>query len=231
MLFGLFFSAVAAPLILFLMGNPGAEFRISEIDAPLRALIAGDLSLVGENILKIIAMYGFKGDPLWRQNVADRPVFIFFVAILFYAGLLVALWRWRRAKYAYLVLWLGVSAIPSIVTVDAPSTIRMVNALLVITVFPALVMHIIPSLSTFTPRLSTGLVIFLGFLLAVITLIGTVRSLFFTWPANDEVRFVWQAALTETATILDGSTEDSPVAIGGWSPATMDPPIQVGRLL
>jgi len=52
------------------------------------------------------------------------------------------------------------------------------------------------------------------------TLIGVCR----VWPANDEVRFVWQAALTEAAAYLDDSLERGPVAVGGWTPETMDPP-------
>ncbi len=38
------------------------------------------------------------------------------------------------------------------------------------------------------------------------------------------MQFVWQAALTDAADYLEHSADDSPVAIGGWSPATMDPP-------
>jgi hypothetical protein len=38
------------------------------------------------------------------------------------------------------------------------------------------------------------------------------------------VQFVWQQALTEAAGFLDSSTETGPVAVGGWTPETMDPP-------
>ena len=38
------------------------------------------------------------------------------------------------------------------------------------------------------------------------------------------MQFVWQAALTDTAAYLDQAHELTPVAIGGWSPVTMDPP-------
>ncbi len=54
LLFVLLFALVAAPLLIFLQSNPGAEFRISEIDAPLQALLAGDLRPVIENSFKII---------------------------------------------------------------------------------------------------------------------------------------------------------------------------------
>ncbi|MGB6850173.1 MAG: glycosyltransferase family 39 protein, partial [Thermoanaerobaculia bacterium] len=90
LLFGLLLVIVAAPLGIYLQANPGAEFRVTEIDAPLRALAAGNLRPSLENSLKILGMFGFMGDPLWRQNVAGRPVFGPLLAILFYIGLVLA---------------------------------------------------------------------------------------------------------------------------------------------
>lgn len=223
-LFVLFYAVVALPLVVYLQSNPGAEFRISEVDAPLRALREGDLGPVVQNGRRILGMFAFSGDPLWRQNVAERPVFDPLLGLLFYVGVGLALWRWRDARYAFLLLWLGTAALPSLATVDAPSTIRMINALLVITVFPALVMHTIPRLSTVFPKLSTNGAYLLAGLFVLYHIWWTGSDLFNTWPQDDEVQFVWQAALTETAAYLDASTATTPVAIGGWSPATMDPP-------
>jgi hypothetical protein len=177
-----------------------------------------------QNSFKILGMFGFSGDPLWRQNVAGRPVFDPLLAIAFYAGVLLALWRWRDARYAFLLLWLSSSAIPSIVTVDAPSSIRLINALLVVTIFPALIIHNIPRFSTVIPWLSTKLVYLLALLLIMTHIWWTAVDVFHTWPKNEEVQFVWQAALTDTAAFLDQASETSPVALGGWSPATLDPP-------
>jgi hypothetical protein len=177
-----------------------------------------------QNGFKILGMFGFSGDPLWRQNVAGRPVFDPLLAIAFYAGVLMALWRWRDARYGFLLLWLGSSAIPSIVTVDAPSSIRLINALLVVTVFPALIIHNIPGFSTVVPWLSTKMVYLLALLLILTHIWWTAVGVFHIWPKNEEVQFVWQAALAETAVFLDQASETGPVALGGWSPATLDPP-------
>ncbi len=48
-------------------------------------------------------------------------------------------------------------------------------------------------------------------------------DIFHTWPENEEVQFVWQAALTETAAFLDQESGIDQAAVGGWSPATLDP--------
>lgn len=226
-LFALVYLALALPLILFLQRIPEGEFRISEIDAPLRALLAGDLVPALRNSVAIAGAFGVRGDPLWRQNVADAPIFNLLAALLFYSGVAIALWR-HQPKHVFALLWAATAAIPSVVTVDAPSTIRMITILPVLTLFPALSIHSLRQLSTRYPQLSTTF-----WRISWITLLTTVliwssvraiSSVFVVWPSNDEVQFVWQRALTDAARALDASAETTPVAIMGWSPDTMDPP-------
>lgn len=227
-LFWLMLALVAAPLALFLLTNPGSEVRIAEVDAPLRALLVGDARPALQNGLKIAGMFGINGDPLWRQNIAGRPVFDPLTAVLFYVGVAFSLWHWRDRRHAFILLWLAASVIPSLVTTDAPSSIRIINLLPVLMLFPLEVMHIVPYLSTVWDKLSTQLITRvvtwgLGGLL-LYSAASTAVGLWRVWPANDEVRFVWQAALTEAAAYLDHSPGDGPVAVGGWTPETMDPP-------
>ena len=225
-LFTAVFALTASPLVIYLLTNPGAEFRIEEVSAPLTALFAGDVRPVWENGIKISGMFGWSGDPLWRQNVAGMPVFEPVVAVLFYVGVGISLWRWKNGRFAFILLWLATSTIPSLVTIDAPSTIRIINALPILTVFPALLIHISFKLSTGNPQLSTKRRNFLIFL--VLTLVAvyanrTMRNVFDEWPNGGEVPFVWQAAFTETASLLNESQDIKSAAIGGWSPDTMDP--------
>ncbi|MEM7116557.1 MAG: glycosyltransferase family 39 protein [Chloroflexota bacterium] len=224
---GLFIAAyaiVAAPLILFLQTNSGAEFRIAEVDAPLRALLAGDVRPVWENGLNILAGFGFSGDPLWRQNVANQPVFDPVVATMFYLSLPLLLWKIGDSRYGFLLFWALTAVSPSLVTINAPSTIRMINILPILTILPAIVTHNLIQLSTVIPKLSTALV-------KIVALAGlgyyiwwSGASIFQIWPQNEEVGFVWQAALTETAVFLDNNPHIKSASLAGWSPDTMDVP-------
>lgn len=226
--FWLVFGVVGAPLVVYLLTNPGAEFRIGEVDAPLRALQAGDWRPILQNALQIVAWPGFVGDPLWRQGVAGLPLFTPVVAALFYGGVGWSLWNWRNGRFAFILLWAATAVIPSLVTVDAPSSIRIINSLPVLSLFPAVLIHRFRNLSTVYPYLSTVFAKLYPVLLIVLFFTDggrTVQALFVRWPQNPEVQFVWQAALTEAAIYLDAETADSsPVAVGGWSPATMDEP-------
>jgi 4-amino-4-deoxy-L-arabinose transferase-like glycosyltransferase len=229
-LFWLVYALVAAPLAVYLLANPGAEHRISEVDAPLRALLAGDGRPMIENALKIAGMFGLRGDPLWRQNVAGAPVFTPALAALFYLGVWLSVWRWRDGRYAFLLLWLLTATIPSLVTIDAPSSIRIINVLPILSFFPILLIHHLAQLSPTTPKLSTAFThsLRVGALLVGLALLHqllwTVTATFRIWPQNDEVQFVWQTALTAAVDYLDHSPHSGPVTITGWSPDTMDPP-------
>ncbi len=228
-LFAFLFAVVAAPLTFYLLNNPGSEFRISELDAPLRALRAGDWRPVLTNALKILAMFGFVGDPLWRQGVAGMPVFGPVVALLFYLSLPLCLWRWRDARYGFLLLWLATAVIPSLVTINAPSAIRLINLLPVLGIFPALiiskVIHNIPQLSTVIPQLSTGIAKISTIVLLIFGLIyasWTAWMIFVLWPQSGDVSFVWQTALRDIGKVIDEDETAVAVSVGGWSPDTMD---------
>lgn len=223
-LFWLVYALGAAPLVIYLLTNPGAEYRISEVDAPLRALLAGDWQPVLHNAIQILVGFGVNGDPLWRQNVAGRPVFDPIGALLFYVGVLYMLWRWRTPKYGFVLLWLAAATIPSLVTVDAPSNIRMIQMLPVLSIPISRVIHKIGQFSTKRWRLSTRVgYVCLG-LSFTAYMWGTAVALFHTWPNNDEVQFVWQAALTDMGVYLDENETMTTAAIAGWSPETMDVP-------
>ena len=222
---------ITAPLALFLMVNPGIESRIAEVDAPLRALARGDLKPVFQNGLKVLGMFGFRGDPLWRQNVADLPVFDPVLAIFFYIGLAISVWRWREPRYVFLVLWLFTSSIPSIVTIDAPSSIRIINALPVVALFPPIglkVIHVFRRLSTVSTKLSTEIVrksaVVMLLLVLTFNFARTARAIYYIWPEDPVVKFVWQEALTESAAYLDNLSHIDAAAVGGWTPYSMDEP-------
>lgn len=220
------YALVSAPLLIYLWQNPGAEFRISEVDAPLQALREGNILPILRNGWRILIGFGFVGDPLWRQNVAGAPVFSLLGALCFYGGVGVSLWRWRDGRSAFALLWLVASAIPSLVTVNAPSTIRMILVLPLLPLFPAIFIHSLSTLSTVFPRLSTEKAQIRGILALTICLICGMRTLNFTyrvWPQGGDVPFVWQSAFTEMATALAARPSSDPAAIAGWSPDTMDP--------
>jgi hypothetical protein len=231
-LFFLVAAVVSAPLVTWLITHPGAEYRIAEVREPLDRLLAGDPSLVWQNLTANLKFFTVAGDPWPRQNLPGRPVFADPIsAALFYAGLLVALWRWRDPRYGFLLIWLIGALVPSIVTADAPSSIRDILGLVVVFIFPALALveagrfrHFLLPASCFLPPASRFLLPASCFLLLAPCLLLTVRDYFFIWPRHDVVRFDYQANLTAVAHRLDELPPGTPVAVAGLSVHTMDGP-------
>jgi len=224
--------AVSAPLAIWLTTHAGAEVRVAEVQEPLVRLLAGDPSLVWQNFIANLRFFTFAGDPWPRQNLPGRPVFTDPVsAVLFCAGLLIALWRWRDLRYGFLLIWLGGALVPSIVTSDAPSSIRDILGLVVAFVFPALALveagrWVRRKIQDTGRKIEAPRFLLPAscFLLLTPCLFLTVRDYFFVWPRHDVVRFDYQADLTAVAHRLDELPTGTPVTVAGLSVHTMDGP-------
>jgi 4-amino-4-deoxy-L-arabinose transferase-like glycosyltransferase len=136
-----------APLLLWLARHSKLYFtRARQISILNPEINGGDLlgALIG-NIGKSIGMFFVEGDRIWRHNLALRPVFADWLAIFFVIGVAVCGWRWWRSwrsRYGseilgvetnvspqFLLLWLGVFLVPTILAEDTPHFLRAIGVL------------------------------------------------------------------------------------------------------
>jgi 4-amino-4-deoxy-L-arabinose transferase-like glycosyltransferase len=216
-------ALVAAPLAYYLLVvNPQAEARIANLSGPLEALRAGDPSQVIQLAWATAGMFTVHGDGVWLYNVGGRPVFPEPISgVLFYIGILIALWRWRQPAYALLLIWLLVSLAPAAVSWPAPDFVRALGALPVTFVFPAVaVVAAWDGMRRHTLRLATGALVLgvLGW-----NTVMTARDYFVTWPANAQVRWLYQATWTQATRWLDAAADTTPVAVSGLKIHDLDP--------
>jgi len=216
-------ALVAAPLAHYLIFvSPQAEARVGNLMGPLQALFAGNPTQVLQLVMATAGMFTVHGDGVWLYNVGGRPVFPEPVGgALFYIGLLVALWRWRRPAYALLLIWLPASLAPAAVTWPAPDFVRTLGALPATFIFPALAVTTIAN--TLRPRRLQ-----LACALTVIALLAwnaalTARDYFTIWPRNAEVRWLYQTTWTQAVRWLDASPDTTPVAASGLKIHDLDP--------
>lgn len=132
------FILVAAPMQITLWRDPTLQQRVEQLAGPLEALRAGNVGPIVESGLRTLGVFSFTGDPRWTYSIPERPLFDPLTAILFYTGLGLALWRWRDRRMALLLVWLVAGLIPSAITPQAPSTVRLVAALPVVYLLPGL---------------------------------------------------------------------------------------------
>ena len=200
------------------------EDRVSQVNQPLLALRAGDWRPMLQNGLRAFGMFTFIGDPHWRQFVADTPVFEPLGAVLFYAGILLSLWRWRKFEYAFSLLWLPLMLSPAIITEGAPNFLRPIAVQAAVYVFPALAID--AAVRELRRRL--GQCWAWAAVGAAILLLGwnawrTSDGYFVRWPRHPDARLAYNATLIEEGLYLNETPEIDSVVLSGHFPADLDP--------
>jgi 4-amino-4-deoxy-L-arabinose transferase-like glycosyltransferase len=218
-------GVVAAPLLIWLAVHPGSEYRIGEVSEPLDRLLDGDPSLVWQNAVANLKSFFLAGDPWPHQNLPGRPIYAELPgAVLFCAGLALAVRRWRSPRHGLLLLWLFGGLAPSVVTSVAPSSVRAILATAVVFVFPALA--VVEGARRLPVKGRLAAAVRWSLFLAPLALAAcyTVRDYFAAWPARDDVQYFYQTDLIAVAEQLDGMAREDPVAVAGLSVDSMDGP-------
>ncbi len=189
---------VYLPLAVTLRANPDLQQRLEQLEGPLTALRAGDAGPVLEMTTATLGVFSLTGDPRWTYSLPGRPLFDPLTAVLFYGGLVVALWHWRRPRYALLLVWLFVALLPSALSPDAPSTVRLIGALPVVYLLPGLAVDAAAGrlkLNRSGDRRLQLIVFALLFVVLGINATRTIRDGFILWPRDLETRLRYQSAL------------------------------------
>jgi 4-amino-4-deoxy-L-arabinose transferase-like glycosyltransferase len=138
---------VLLPLLLWLTQHYGLYFnRAGQVSILNPVINNGDLiGTLLNNIVKSFGMFITQGDRIWRHNLSLRPAFDGWLIPAFLIGIGVCLWRWVRSWESrlgseilgvetnvapqFLLLWLGVFLIPTILAEDTPHYLRAIGAL------------------------------------------------------------------------------------------------------
>ncbi len=212
---------VFLPLYLYLSRAPEADVRIQQLltIGAMSALQKGNPGPLLANIRDTLGMFIFRGDPVWRYNIAGRPVFDPLTSALFLLGLLVALRRIRQPRYLFALIWLPTGLLPSILSDSAPSFLRASASLPVTFLVPALGADWL--IERF-PRWERQLAV----LVTLVVVLGgalSARDYFSVWPNRPEVQSVYRTDLASIAHWLDGRAGDEPAVVASTNPHDVDP--------
>lgn len=220
-------ALVAAPLLVHLSDHPSAQIRMGQLDRPLRALVEGDPRPLLENVLRTLRVFSFQGDTFVPYNIPGRPLLDPLMSLFFYAGLLIALARWRDPAHALALLWLSVGFFPALATGIEAANLRGIGAQPALFLFPALAFERLRRVRILRLRLS----VLAGCL--ALTLLGflTVRDYFVRWANDRDVRVHYHVELVRTAEMLQAWEGDEPVAISALYPGQYHDPRIVEAVL
>jgi hypothetical protein len=220
-LFFLVTLILSLPLSAYLITHP--EERMGQINMPLNAIKRGEWKPLWENSLRALGMFTFVGDPHWRQFVADTPVFEPLGAILFYAGMGLSLWRWRRFEYVFSLLWLPVTLTPAMLSEGAPNFLRPIAVQTTVYVFPALAMTVLVQwLGRRYQWVAWTVVAGLVGILAI-NAWRTFDGYFIHWPRHPDARFAYNATFLDESKYLDATPDMDAVVLSGHFAADLDP--------
>ncbi len=208
-------SLVAAPFIYEMQVHPGApETRLDQLGGVVDQLLAGNLVPFAKQALNTAGLFLVTGDPNWRYNIAERPVFGPLLGAIAILGLALSVAHWRQPRHALLILWLLLGVAPSVLTPEAPSFVRGIGTLPVVAVFPAIgAVAICDWVALRTGRSLARLGAVLVVVLIPLNGLVTFRDSFFVWTARPEVREIYQASLTEAFRDLNHSNLEGPLWI------------------
>ncbi len=208
---------VALPLMFVLLSNPQLESGREWTIAPLLELLDGKPSLLLGNIWSTAKMFTFSGDPLIADNIPFRPLFIpRWTSIFFYAGLVIALVRWRKPYFMFVLLWLLISIVPTVVTTSAPNHNRLIGALFPITFLAALPVKVASDyVRQKWDKRAAHLVSILAVVAVAITAAYTWQDYFNNWSQvrEQDFRVQFNVAIEEMADQLESQAKPEAILI------------------
>ena len=213
---------VFAPLGVVIATQPQADVRLQQLGGPVQEALNGNFEPVLHYTLDTLGMFNIAGDPIARYNLPGRPVFDLVTGLLFLGGLLIALRKWREPRNLFVLLWLPIGLLPSMLSDSAPSFLRASASLPVAFLFPALALEWLIDRASLRQHgkpialiLIAGLIVFTGVL--------TIRDYFFVWPARSDVREVYRSDLAAAANWIEQQPGGQPIVIASTNPRDLDP--------
>jgi 4-amino-4-deoxy-L-arabinose transferase-like glycosyltransferase len=206
-------EVLAAPLLLYANQNPD-ENALPPADLFQENGLVTFAARLPATLSKVMGQFFWAGEgpDATEYDIPYRPIFEPVGAILFGLGLLVALWRWRRPVYAYLLIAWAVVLTPSLLFDADILFSRLVSAQTTTYIFLGLGVETLAlglkRLLTDRVRLvvvTAGLVGLFGVYLVV-----TAHDLFVVWPSIHGVKWGYNTDLRDLGRYLNAQPQPLP---------------------
>ena len=89
------------------------------------------------NVIAVVRNFYDQGDQSMRHNLPGRPVNDPLLAVLFTLGWVSAVWQIRQSRNRLLLIWLAVMLMPTVLSTEAPHSLRSTGALPAVAMFYA----------------------------------------------------------------------------------------------
>lgn len=210
---------VSLPLGLYYVNNPDWFFSRAEQTLHFTPSTGSSLQVILRQTLATLGMFSFKGDLTWRYNLAGRPVFDWAMALVFYAGLVLSLFRSvKKPKlnpYAFILIVQVVMLVPDFITGDSPHFLRTIGTVPTTFIFPAIALEALHQQLRARWRWA---IVALFAAWAVFAGRSTYHDYFTVWAQNPQAREVYSAAYAEIADYIGHQSGSGTALVASTSP-------------
>lgn len=144
------------------------------------------------NAVRVILMFGFRGDGWPANNIPGKPMLFLPVFLLFAGGLALSakayLANCSRDSHMLVIIWLVIMCLPSVFSSGAPHALRTIGAVPAVYIISALsLVYIYTAIIKVDRRLCFAVfAVFIG-----IVSIANVHAYFVAWPRLQEVKEIF----------------------------------------
>ena len=128
---------LTALLFAYLLAHPGLDYHVGNLGAQ-SWLGRGDYAQIVPQVLNTLGMFTGRGDMNWVRNIPGRPAFPGPEGVLFYLGVVLCLWRWRKPEYVLQLIVVAVFLVPNIIADNPPWFTRSIGILPGLLILPVL---------------------------------------------------------------------------------------------
>lgn len=212
--------------------NPASWGRTNTLSEPLRAASRGDLGPLLNNVVSALGTFSFSGDSLVTYNLPNRPIFDPLTSLFFYAGVALCVRRWNKPAYAFVIMWMVMGIVPSLIVGEWTSTLHSKAAEAPIMALP--VLGAVGAGRLLTSRFGRrwGRVFAIGCVIWLLVIAGnTGYDYFFRWAQCPETRAAYMHNLSAITDYLDGTSYSGNVTLSSPFPnLPLDPFVAELRL-
>jgi len=192
---------ILAPLMVYVVTHWDSFLgRVGQVSIFNPAINEGDFwGTLFRHVGRTLLMFTNRGDFIPRHNVPLRPVFDPVLSVFFLLGLIFCLRSFRQsAEHAFVLIWLAVMLLPTVLAEGAPHFLRSVGVLPVAFVVPAVGLD---SLWRFLGNKGTTPVAVGAVVLVLIFGLGdTTIDYFGGHASSQDVRYNFETAAVDLAT-------------------------------
>jgi hypothetical protein len=210
-------EVIAAPLLIYGRQHPDEDV-FEPIDLFQENGVTTFVSRLPATLSKVVGQFFWsgEGEDIMEYDIPYRPIFEPVGAVLLGLGMLVAIWRWRRPIYAYLLIAWSIVLVPSILFNADILFSRLVAAQTTTYIFLGLGAEtIIIALNRILKGRVHTAVVTAGLVgLFVVYLVVTAKDMFVVWPSLNGAKWGYNTDLRDLGRYLAAHTSPLPPISG-----------------